>query len=256
MVRVRILAALFGLAMLCAAIHAQQGPNTAKPAAKEAPRKEEVRYGADLWKGPWDGDGVLTLKGNVWFEHESTRLTSDLIEYDARKDVKTAVSPGKITISNPDCDISADKGTAYFIKKLVVIEGSVVMQVKPKAESEGAKSDSSVRSKISKPTTVSCSRLEYLYKEKIAAAKGGVTFTQDKRKVTAQEAVYDQNKELLTLTGNVEGADEEGQTFSAPKVVISFKKGDEWIEVTQGKAVVKVNIEEEEKQPTESKSTP
>lgn len=254
--RGRIAAAVLGAVVLCVGIQAQQQPRPAGTAGKAPAKKSEVRYGADLWKGPWDGDGVLTLKGNVWFEHEDTRLTSDLIEYDARKDVKTAFSPGKISISNPDCDITADKGTASFIKKLVVIEGSVVLRVKPKPESGGAETGESIRAKISKPTTVTCSKLEYLYKDKIAAAKGGVTFVQEKRKVTAQEAVYDQNNELLTLTGEVLGSDEEGQTFSAPKVVISFKKGDEWIEVTQGKATVKVDLEPEEQQQKNSRSTP
>lgn len=249
MVRVRVIAALLGLAFLCVGIRAQQQSTPSKPAEKAGQKKDEVRYGADLWKGPWDGSGVITLKGNVWFEHENTRLTSDLIEYDARKDVKTATSPGRISISNPDCDISADKGTASFVKKLVVIEGNVVLKVKPKPEGGEAKSGDSIREKISKPTTVSCPTLEYLYKDKIAAAKGGVTLVQEKRKVTAREAVYDQNKELLTLTGDVLGSDDEGQTFSAPRVVISFKKGDEWIEVTQGKATVKVDLEEEEKTP-------
>ena len=68
--------------------------------------------------------------------HGDTILTSDLVDYDGTKGIKTAVSPGKINITNPECDIVGDKGTAYFLKKLGIVEGDVALTVKPKVSQE------------------------------------------------------------------------------------------------------------------------
>lgn len=231
---------------LCAGIPAQQDGKSPKPEPTAAPRKQNVAFGAKSVRAPWGGKGVTVMKGQVWFQHDDTRVASDLVEYDGREDVKTAVSPGKITITNPECDMSGDKGSASFIKRLGVLEGNVVMLLKPKSEEKAPADKDATRARLKQPTTITCSRLEYLYKKKVATAVGSVVFTQKKRKATADKAVYDINKELLTLVGNVQAVDEDGQTFSAPKAVISLKKGDEWIDAPDAKATFKIDLGEEE----------
>lgn len=252
-----ILAAMVMALVLARAAHVEEmkpvnpfSSNQAAPAKTQTDAKDSmVRLDhADVLKGAWGNRKTLLLKGNVKFTHEDTVLTSDQIDYD--ENMQTAVSPGKLSITNPECDITGDKGTAYFKKRLGVIEGSVVMQLKPKEEN--APNPDSQRAKFTRPTTVTCPKLEYLYKAKMATASGGLVFKQDRRTLKAETAVYDQKKELLVLTGNVSGVDENGQTFEAPgKVTVSLKKGDEWIEAEKATASFKVDLGEEQEEAKE-----
>jgi lipopolysaccharide assembly outer membrane protein LptD (OstA) len=241
-----MIAVAAALALVCAGIMAQQ-QETKSPAPAEAAKKKEpenVLGRADFTRTAWGEKKTVLMKGNVKFTHEDTVLTSDQVEYD--ENAKTAISPGKVHITNPECDLTADKGTAYFKKKLGVVESNVVMILTPKRSEEESADKESIRAKVKQPTTITCDKLEYLYKDKIATAIGQVVFKQEKRTAHADKAVYDQNKEQVTLVGNVSGIDEYGQTFSAPgKVVISIKKGDEWMEAPNATATFKVDTEEE-----------
>lgn len=241
-------------ALVCVGIGAQQplpAPGTA--AAKSDGKKlEDVLGRADVMKTQWASKDVthVLMKGNVKFTYKDTTMTCDEATYtdDRNAKSKTAVVPGKINITSPDCDLTGDKGSADFNKKLVVLEGNVTMLAKPKPSDETADSES-IKAKLNKPTTITCSRLEYLYGDKIATATGGVTFKQEKRSGSAQKAVYDSRKELLVLTGDVKGTDEDGQTFSAPKVTISLKKGDEWMEAENASASFKIDTSGESTTP-------
>ncbi len=248
----RICVAVVGIAAMamCAGIRAQQPqpinfetPPSQKATAKADQKKIETVTGrADVLKTLWGDKTQVMMKGNVKFTSSDTVLTSNEVNYD--KQTKIAVSPGKLSITNPDCDLDGDKGSADFSKKLAIVEGNVKMLAKPKNADEPADKDS-VKAKLNKPTIINCGRLEYLFKQKLATATGGVTFKQDKRSGSAHSAVYDAKKELLTLTGDVKGTDEDGQTFSAPKVVISLKKGDEWMEAENANASFKIDTEEQ-----------
>lgn len=235
---VAIIAAL-GACMVIAA----QPPKA--PAAKAQSKEPETVMGrADVLKSTWGDKTEVLMKGNVKFTSEDTVMTSDQVTYD--KKTKTAVSPGKISISGPEADITGDKGTADFQKKLGVLVGNVTMLLKPKAIDQAPEDKDSVRAKMTKPTTITCPKIEYLYKAKIATATGGVNFKQEKRSASAQKAVYDVKNEVLVLTGDVKGTDEDGQTFAAPTVKISLKKGDEWMEAENANASFKVDLNEEQ----------
>ncbi len=132
-----------------------------------------------------------------------------------------------------------------------MVEGNVTMLVKPKPSPEPAnapkESNESIRGKFSKLTTVSCPKLEYNYRKKIASATGGVQMAQEKRQATANKLIYESRTELITLLGNIKGVDEDGQTLSAPeKIEICAKKGAEWIKVYNGQSTIRVELEEEE----------
>lgn len=222
----------------CVGIFAQ---DQAKPAATPA-KKDEVHFVAKMWRSTLGDKPSVLLKGGVTFTHDDTTLTSDQVTYDKKSSIAT--SPGKVSISDPECNITGDKGTANFDKKLGVLEGSVTMLVKPKPTEETTSDKDSIRAKMTKPTTITCPKVEYLYKSKIATLTGGVNFKQEKRSASAQKAIYDAKKELLTLSGDVKGIDEDGQTFSAPAVKMSLKKGDEWMEAENANASFKVDVEE------------
>lgn len=238
-IAVVVLAAV--LALSCVAVPAKEEPKA--PAGKTKPNEVIGKY--DFMKVIWkDGQKTILLKGSVKFTHDDTAITSDQVDYDDA--ANTAVSPGKLVISNPECDITGARGSAFFKKRLGIVEGSVVMNLKPrKDETEPADSDS-VRARLNEPTTITCSRLEYLYRDKIVTATGQVVFRQNKRKATADKVIYDQKNEFVTLTGNVSMIDEDGQTFSAPKVTMSVKKGDEWMEAPSANATFKIDLGEDE----------
>ena len=239
---------LFITALAGQAIFAQK--KAAAPTAKEAKndKREEVTGNADFMKKKWGSQSILVMKGNVKWVHEDTVLTSDAIEYN--ETTKTAVSTGKLTITDPECNIVGAKGSASFKKRLGVVEGSVVMNIRPKKTTEeqnAAEKDKGAVGNFKEPTTITCAKLEYQYRTKIATAIGGVNFQQGKRTAKADKAVYDGKKEILTLTGSVIAVDEDGQRFEAPdKITISMKKGDEWIEAPNAKASVKIDLGDEE----------
>ena len=227
----------------------------AKPIVNKSEEKKSsvVDYGAVRWKAS-EKTQTVELKGNVWFKHEDTVLKSDEVTYSKKSD--TAVSPGNLRITNPECDITGDKGRVDFKKRLGVIEGNVVMVIKPKEAQKKQTDKESIRAKLKKPTTIACPKLEYKYKAKMATATGGVTFEQEKRSGRADKAVYDQKKELLTLVGNVRGVDEEKQIFTATEVVISLKKGDEWMEAKNASASFKIDVEEEHEESKQQSRVP
>lgn len=239
-----VLALVGAFVLACVGLSAQQTLEKAPAPAAAKKQPEQVQGQADYIRADWGDKQTRLLKGNVSFVHGDTRLTSDLVQYDGAEKVQTAVSPGKITITNPECDITGDKGTAFFLKRLGIVEGNVVMNLKPKPANDQDKDKGSVRAKLSEPTTITCKRLEYLYRKKIATMIGDVVFKQAKRSASADKAVYDQNKELLVLTGHVKAVDDKGQEFEAPgDVTVSLKKGDEWMDAKNASATFKVDLE-------------
>ena len=242
----KVVAILAGVCV-CVGLFAQDQPKSAPAATKDL-----VRITAKVSRFPIGDDKTEGTYKIVQFAHNDTVVSSDLVTYDRK--TKIAISPGKINITDPECDITGDKGNADFNKKISNIEGNVTMLLKPKQDSQPKPKDNeSLTAKMKKPTTVTCPKIEYLYKNKIATLTGGVNFKQEKRSASSNKAVYDGKAEILTLTGDVKGVDEDGQTFSATTVKISFKKGDEWMELENANANVKVDLgEEDSKAKTES----
>ncbi|MGC8862348.1 MAG: LPS export ABC transporter periplasmic protein LptC [Armatimonadota bacterium] len=250
--RTRQLAAT-GLAVLlaCGVPSAQQTSGPASDTNPEKKKTETVTYEAKLLRAVWGSENKILLTGGVRFTHGDTVLTCDEVQYD--RDTNVAVSPGKVRITDPNCDITGDRGTAYFKKRIGVVEGNVTLLVKPRPEEEKPSDDrgsaESIRAKLAKPTMVTCQKLEYNYRTKVATASGGVFLKQEKRSASAQKLVYDEKNEIITLLGDVKGVDEDGQTFSAPeKVVMCVKKGAEWMEAPNATATFKVETEEESPQ--------
>ncbi|MCE5315306.1 MAG: hypothetical protein ABFD49_10000 [Armatimonadota bacterium] len=250
----RVLAVFLALLTVAAVSISHLFAQVDAQAAKASPPKSETTWKtvdlqhADVSKSKW-GDRMTTLlQGNVKLVHGDTALTSDKIEYDGN--AKTAQSPGAVKITDPECDITGDKGFADFKKKLGTVEGSVIMRLKPKRtpEEEKARQDKdneNINAKLKEPTTITCKKLEYQYKNKIATATGGVVFKQEKRTASADKAVYDRKTEVLILTGNVKAIYEDGQTFSSPDwIKISLKKGDEWMDAPNASGSFKTDLED------------
>ena len=209
--------------------------------SSQEPDYKLVNVKADVLKRNWGQAKTVLLSGNVVITQGDTVLKSDRIEYD--EDSQIAKSPGPLTIADPEADISGASGVAYLKERRGIVQGSVKLLVKPKRKDTSAGKPSEWK----EPATIACDTLEYLYKLKQATAGGHLTLTQKDRTVTAEKAVFLVKQELMTLTGNVKGSDEKGQTVSAGgKVTVSLKEGDEWMEIEQATGTFKVKSEEEE----------
>lgn len=232
-----VLAAAGGLVAICPRVPAEE-----KPAA--APKKAEPEIvhieHADVVEKPLTAGKLQRYQGHVRIRHLDTVLLTEDVVVDEQ--AGTATFSGKLTITSSDSDITGSRGIAYFKKRTGVVEGDVVMIIKPK-KSENPGSDKENPAK--QPTTVSCPKIEYNYRKKIITATGGVSFKQPNRSMHADKAIFDQNKEFLVLTGNVSAVDEKGQEFSAPgKVEISLKEGDEWMRAENASATFKIEADE------------
>lgn len=220
---------------------------TYSPAAEEAKpaKKEPVQIDGDhLRIQGKQGEQVATITGNVIIKYREMVLTADHAVYTEK--TKIVVADGNLKIVDPDNEITGNTGTAYLNDRKSIIEGTVKLITKPKP-SEGDKKNESVRSKYSEPVTVTCDRLEYLYRDKIATAEGNLKITQKDRVLTSNKAVYDVNNELVTLTGNVNATDEKKQTFTSNGTVrVSLKEGAEWMEADNASAVIQVDVDEKE----------
>jgi len=233
-----LLAAIVVIA-LALGVAAQSPVQPAKE--KKPPRNFDVK--ADLMKVVWGEERKVLLTGNVLFTQEDTKIESGYVEWDRK--AETAVFPGKVTITTPEAVATSDKGQAFFKKRLGVLEGSVNMLYTPKEEKPvDTKDKENPQTSLRKETTMTCTKLEYDYKNKIAVATGGVTIKQKERTVTADKVVFDQKQELLSLNGNVKVVDDQGQEFNAPEAKISIKKGQEWIEAPNSAGKFKVEMDE------------
>jgi len=226
--------------LACASMNAKQ--NSAENAKTGEKKLEEVNISFKHLRRDLGEKRITFVEGDVKCIHGDTVLTTESATVDEKEQIITV--PGKITITSPECDIVADRGIAYLKKRLAVLEGNVVMHLKPKTEEIDGNSE---RAKYSRPTTITCEKIEYLYRKKVASGTGNVIFKQDKRTATAKKFIYDEKSEILTIMGDVKAVDEDGQTFYAPeKVVICLKKGNEYMEASNAGATIKVDMSEEE----------
>lgn len=235
-------------ALAVAAITLSIGAPAEKP---QTAKKESATINGDHWKVQGDDDArVYTITGNVVVKYQDMTLTADKAVY--TKKTETVVAEGNFKIVDTENDITGTKGIAYLNERRSIVDGNVKMITKPK--NSAGKSEESVHTQLRKPATITCDKLEYLYRKKIATAEGNLKVTQKNRALVAKKAVYDVNQELLTLTGEVKATDEKGQTFTSPGTVkTSLKEGAEWLEAENGSATVEVELEDE---PTETDKTP
>ena len=226
--------------------------------APAEPKYTEIKYSADASSYRWEGeDRVIVLKGNVKFVQGDTVVTADNVDY--RESTRTAKASGNLKITDPQCTGTGDLCTVNFEKKSALLTGSVRLTAKPKPkprpEAEKPAADGKVkplREEWKDEVVVTCDKVEYFYKEKRAEASGNLKFVQKKRVLTADAATYLGREEIVKLSGSIQGHDEKQKhTFSAPKVTVSLKEGQEWVEAE--KATGTFYVKDEEEQPAEEK---
>jgi len=105
-----------------------------------------------------------------------------------------------------------------------------------------------------KLTTVTCQQIRYWYEEKRALATGNVLAEQEDKKVYADEALYVEKDDLLTLTGNpVTAVMENGNRFTTPWVKVEVEGERFW---TGGFSGTFKKEKTEEEKPAEGEPAP
>lgn len=210
------------------------------------PNKKQIKVYADDTSIPYgDKNKNIALKGNVTITHEDITVTSDYVEYNKEKNI--ANSPNKITMNSKNADITADKGTGDFTNKLCKAQGNVSGLIKRNTiediKNEEKRKDA--EKEITEDIQTISSYAEYDYKNKIITLKGAVTIKEKKRTITAENVTYNINTEIFHLNGNVQGTDENNQTFSSPgEVIVSVKDGNEYIKAPKANTTFFVDSED------------
>ena len=238
--------------IMCGAvvIYAQQS-DVKKP---EAPKYTEVKYSAENLSYKWEGqDKILVLTGNVKFIQGDTVLAADKVDY--RESTRTASASGNLRIYDNQNTITSTLATVYFKDKKGTLTGNVVMKVKPKPSTNTPTEKKTLQDEIKDEATITCDSLDYFYKDKRAVVPKAVKIEQKTRVVTADSGVYIGADEIVELNGNVKGSDEkEKYNFTSPKVRVSLKDTNQWIEAEKASGSFFVKDEEAQTTPEPAKT--
>ncbi len=248
------LAALVVVAMLAAGGWAQD-PEPEEPGGiVEDEDRARIEWADDLRYDPVEAMYYLT--GNVVFSHQDIKLYCDEAVYDY--DENSAVATGNPRVETPETTMTGDVIEADFDDEVAVIAGSVtaITQRKKEGGEEGEEAEEEdgeprrLEDYWEKKTTITCDRIVYEYAEEVrrATATERVKAVQEDKTAYADKAVYEENRDLITLTGDVRVLTERGDEFRCPKAVISVEE--DWIRAEHVTGVGK-RREDEEEQPAE-----
>mgnify|MGYP000990322263 FL=1 len=240
---------------------------TEAPKSQPAEKRDDDRESAKLLNADSlfrdKAAGVYYCKGNVVFSHKGVLLYCDEAEYYDETD--SAKATGNLRVVDPEATITGDLLTADFEEEIVVVTGNVRVVAQKKsdeeqgtdngaqqtnatgqqttAEQSPASDDSKSARKSDEPerlegyaervTTITCDELEYHYNEDIrkAYAAGKVKAVQEDKTVWADNAVYDQIADEITLTGNVRLKTDDGDELLTQEATVSI--AEDWIRTGQ-----------------------
>lgn len=194
---------------------------------------------------------VATATGNVVIWYRDTTLRTDAATYN--DDTQIANSPGKLQVDDAQNTVIGDKGVAYYKKRTAIVTGNVRITARPRPQDARAP-QGSPRREFKDPVLITCDRVEYNWRTRVANAVDSLTvkFTLRERlwTVTAQRALYDGRAETVTLTGAVRGANEAGEEVNADSAVIVLREGAESLTMESPKSLkFRVDTADEEDEP-------
>lgn len=195
-------------------------------------------------------EGMYYLTGNVVFSHRDIKLYCDEAVYDY--DENSAVAKGNPRVVSEDTTITGTVVEADFDDEIATIADNVTVVTQRKREN-GEQSDQGgsnageprrLEDYWEKKTTITCQKIVYEYAEgvKRGTATGRIKAVQEDKTCYADQAVYEELKDLITLTGDVRVLTEKGDEFRSPRVVISVEE--DWIRAEQVTGVGKRRPEE------------
>jgi len=242
-----LVGALAAITALGAPAETPSPPAAAPSAGAQAPAKagEEkthdvfLEHADRLRRDEKTGDVVVVGKPVV-LKHEDGIFTANEIRFNEKTKLGKATGPP--AFKDPESSVTSDALEFDLDKRLAVFKGHVTMVVQRKkqpapapaaAEKGGQKAKEeekteSIEAYAGEPTTITCDRLEYYYREKRAVAAGNVKAVQKRGTAEAESATFLVNDEVLTVAGNVRMTTDKGETFRCDKITISLK--DNWLE--------------------------
>lgn len=164
---------------------------------------------------------VSTFTGGVVFDYDDTTLTTDAATYNHKTQVAT--SPGKLQIDDAQNTLVGDKGRALYKTKKAEINGNIRITARPRPQDLSAP-EGSLRREFKSPVAITCDRVEYNWRTRVAIATGNLTLRQTERTVTADRAVYDGKTETVVLTGNVRGVTTAGDDLRGVKATVILRE--------------------------------
>jgi len=181
-------------------------------------------------------EGMYYLTGNVVFSHQNITLHCDEAVYNY--DENSAVATGNPRIQSEDTTITGTVIEADFDDEIATIAGNVTIVTQrrrpegeePPPEDEEPRDLEEYRYR---KTTITCDRIVYEYNEDVkrATLTGRLKAVQEDKTAYADEAVYEELKDTITLTGNVRVLTDKGDEFRCPRAVISVEE--DWIRAEQ-----------------------
>jgi len=172
------------------------------------------------------------LSGSVVFSHQDVKMYCDEAWYDEAND--TARATGHLRIVDPEATITGDLAAANFDTEVATVTGNITIVAQKKAEEAESSGDEEEKpSKFEeyrrKKTTITCPKIVYEYNDNVKkmTLSGPVKAVQEDKTAWAQQAVYEELTDIITLTGNVRVITKKGEEFRAPEVVISVEE--EWM---------------------------
>lgn len=196
-------------------------------------------------------EGMYYLTGNVVFSHRDIKLYCDEAVYDY--DENSAEAKGNPRIVGEDTTITGTVVEADFDDEIATVADHVTIVTQRKRENGEQQTDEGgsngeeprhIEDYWEKLTTITCDRIVYEYAEDVkrGTATGRVKAVQEDKTCYADQAVYEELKDLITLTGDVRVLTDKGDEFRAPKAVISVEE--DWIRAEQVTGVGKRRPEE------------
>ena len=207
----------------------------------------------------WDASEKMAhLSGSVVFAHEDVKLYCDEAWYNDGDETARAI--GHLKVVAPDTTIVGDLITADFDKEKMVITGNVLMvaqkkkkksvekpesqeqpvsaaessdsaeaEAAPEEESKEAEEPEKLKDYWEKKTTITCQKVVYYYADDVKKALlyGPMKAVQEDKTAWADEGIYQDLEDTLTLTGNVRIVTDEGDELRCPRAVIAIEE--DWI---------------------------
>lgn len=198
------------------------------------------------------GEGMYYLTGNVILSHKDIKLYCDKATYDY--DNNSAVAEGNPRVVNPDTTVTGDIIEADFDEEVATISGNVIAVTQRKRDdgeeqpAEGEEEEEvprdldELRDKL---TTITCPKVVYRYNEEVKTvhATGRIKAVQEDKTLYADEAFYEELKDIVTLTGDVRVITDKGDEFRCPKAVISVEE--DWL---QAESITGVAVRREDEE--------
>ncbi len=193
-----------------------------------APKKKErfVDFVSGQFSDTHTAQGELrTAWGSVVIKSEDTTLKTDQAIYNKKTEI--ASSPGKLQIDDSQNTINGDTGTAFYRTRDAIITGkNVVMILRPKQDDKNTP-EGSARREFKSPAKITCTKVEYNWRTRIATATGNLTIKYEDRTVTADKAIYYGAEETVELVGNVKYTRPNGDKGEAKRAIAKLKEGAE-----------------------------